>query len=244
MTNAVIDNSAKAEIGKVVLWQYDQAPHLLGMIQMLSSFHDAATKDIWDFYMNKVVNIDEASKDDGSDFALSILGALLGIERPTVDGETMSRAQYAAFLKGYAELMSSNFTIPDINKYLRTVFGYDTLGRNKVFVTDGYDMTIHYHPNDGTSDDDGSDSYGDVSLTAEQEWIIENLYDFAFPFPAAVKDGRVLDTIAFGIVESDVGTTRPIQTNGIDIGGLDDSTFYYEYDEDEPIPENERIQQS
>lgn len=244
MTNAVIDNSAQTEIGKVVLWQYDNAPNLLGMINILSTFYDASTKGLWDFYYKNVANIDNASGDDGSDFALSVLGSLLGVERPTVNGSPMSRQQYAAFLKGYAQLMSSDFTVSDINKYLRVVFGYDELGRNKIFVTDGYDMTIHYHPNDGTSDDDGSDSYGDVSLTAEQEWIVENLYDFAFPFPACVKDGTVLDTTAFGVVESDVGTTRPIQTNGIDIGGLDDSTFYYEYDEDEPIPENERIQQS
>lgn len=240
MTNAVIDNSAKTEIGKVVLWQYDQAPHLLGMIQMLSSFHDVATKNIWDFYCNKVANVDAAAKDDGSDFALSILGALLGIERPIVDGETMSRAQYAAFLKGYAELMSSNFTISDINKYLRTVFGMDELGRNKIFVTDGYDMTIHYHPNDGTSSDDGSDSYGDVTLTEEQEWIIENLYDFAFPFPAAVRDGRIFEELVFGVTDEN-NPLRPLLMNGIEVGGLDDSTFKYEYDDTDIIPENERV---
>ena len=220
MTNQTIDNGADAEIGKVVLWQYDNAVHLLSMLGMMSSFHKYATKDLWDFYLNHVLDVENAGE-----FGLSVLGSLIGIGRPDVEiddeVQPISAELYRKFIKARFKLISTSQSCADIAEYLDTIFG------GGVKCADNGNMTISY-------------SKVDASLTDEQIALIEQHPDFCFPFPAAVHDNTSFDEVFFGIVETQPSNDN-VYMNGKLIAGLDRSALYDDFDDSEYIPENERI---
>ena len=114
MTNQTIDNSADEQFGNVILWQYDKAVNLCSFINELKTFFNSTTKNIWDEMLSEI------NVDDATDFGLSILGTLIGCPRP--DG--ISTELYRRILKARFTLMMSNYSVYDINKYLKSVFSF------------------------------------------------------------------------------------------------------------------------
>lgn len=130
MTNQTIDNSADEQFGNVILWQYDKAVNLCSFINELKTFFNSTTKNIWDEMLSEI------NVDDATNFGLSILGTLIGCPRP--DG--ISTELYRKILKARFTLMMSNFSVYDINLYLKTIFG-----EGAIFAYDNGDLT--YYPN-------------------------------------------------------------------------------------------------
>lgn len=156
---------------------------------------------------------EEIDVDRATDYGLSILGTLIGFNRTTLkDGSSISIELYRRMIKARFQLSLTGYTIKDINKYLDTVF------EGHVNCIDNYDMSLSY-------------TYKDENLTAEELELITTQVDYCLPFPAAVRIKDDVEWIIFGFdgQQFDPG-----------VGGFDDSTFQYELDDNQFIPENER----
>ncbi len=137
MTNHTIDNSADGEFGKVILWQYDKAENLVALVKSFLGIHDSATKELWD-RMQKELDVDTASE-----FGLSILGSLLGIPWVTYSSHPTIRVSvedYRKWLKEWAVLCRTDFTMPDIIKFFK----------NLTSETDSYGVTNYFKPSDAS----------------------------------------------------------------------------------------------
>lgn len=168
MTNPIIDNSADSELNKVILWQYDSAEHLIGIIEMFKSFFSESTGGLWDL-MTSITNISKAENTD--DFGLSLWGRLVGVARPLVNGESMSTELYRRIIVGRMRLSISNASVKSYIDFANYVFG------GKVSVVDNSDMSISFYWN------------GDAESELEQEmkWVLENIPDSVFAYPTGIK---------------------------------------------------------
>lgn len=218
MTNQTIDNSADEQFGNVILWQYDKAVNLCSFINELKTFFNSTTKNIWDEMLSEI------NVDDATDFGLSILGTLIGCPRP--DG--ISTELYRKILKARFTLMMSNFSVYDINLYLRTIFGEGAISVNDNGAlnsgTTGYaPMTLGWNVDDSEMSD-------------EAKSLVEDYPELVFNYPAGVFDGTSMTHHVFAFDGQEaVEGTDPLT------GGLDDSNFMYGDEETQYIPVNERI---
>lgn len=134
MTNQTIDNSADGEFGKVILWQYDKAENIVAFVKSFLGVHDTLTKDLWD-RLQKELNVDTAS-----DFGLALLGMMIGMPRMKQYGKNavFSTERYRSIIKAYAKLTGTNYSIKDMNDFLKSVFLYAEDGGdpNYAFVYD------------------------------------------------------------------------------------------------------------
>ena len=77
MTNPVLNNDIATD--SVILWQYDQAPNLINLIQSWNDFGIASCTKFWNYFGNYIFPIDRADT-----YGLNVWGNLLGIPRPTI----------------------------------------------------------------------------------------------------------------------------------------------------------------
>lgn len=226
MTNQNIDNGAATEFGRVILWQYDQAGHLISMISMMQSFFNDATKYLWDLFKDTVLNVSVAT-----DFGLCILGSLAGVARPyiTVGGTSsqISTNLYRKYVRARFVISNSDYSVDAINEFLKDVYG-QTGGVNNVKCVDNFNMTISF-------------TVTRANLTAEQLYLIDNMPDYAYPFPAAVHDTRTFEEIRFALTETQPASPSSVSMNGIACGGLDEGMLYEPNDDTAFIPEEERV---
>ena len=213
MTNAVIDNSVNEELGNVILWQYDKAKNLIGMINMLQSFHDTATKGFWDSWQINVFNqfvknADGTYKYEANDFGLSVWGTVIGCPRPdiTIDNETQTISSdfYRRLLEGKMNLINSNHSDLAIADYLNTVY------QGRYTFTDNYDMSLTFLPVDG------------VEQIDEETALAEQHPNIAFVWPAAVYDAYELEEQKVFCFE---GQTPDPEYNDPAMGTFDESHF-------------------
>ena len=54
MTNSVIDNTDAGNLDRTIIWQYDNAEKLIGVIEMLKDFFAQSTTDFFDNYAKKI----------------------------------------------------------------------------------------------------------------------------------------------------------------------------------------------
>lgn len=183
MTIHKIDNSAK-DIGKVVLWQYDNAHNLLSLLAYFKDMFDACIKSFWDAWPQTVLAIDGCGA-----FGLSAWGLIIGIKRPTVhdDGNTrtIDDETYRRLLKATFFRLRSYSSMEDIGTYLKFLFGTENgIG---VEVIDHKDMsaefvkTVHF---------DGM--YKDLRLLYEQH------YEDVIHYPAGIRENVSPCDIVFG----------------------------------------------
>lgn len=217
MTNQVIDNSASEAFGRVITWQYDKAENLVDLVASFKSFFDNSTKLLWD----KIAS--EINVDDATDFGLSILGSLIGCNRP--DG--ISTELFRKFIKAKFRLAMSNYSIAALNEYLATVFdgAVSVSDKGSMLPSEtGYNpMTINW-----VIDED--------AISEEAAALIESDPDFCFSFPAGVRDGTTVEHVIFGFT----GQEKDADTDPT-TGGLDDSNFLADFDDTQFIPEEERV---
>lgn len=115
----VLSNSV--DNGEVVLWQYDHAPNLVGLIRGWQEIATASVERFWDYVRDAVFDIDRADT-----FGLNVVGRLLGLRRPTVviDGiaTPISDGLFRNVLKGRFFMFGTSPTAANYNRYLALVY--------------------------------------------------------------------------------------------------------------------------
>ena len=178
MTVETIDNSIEKDLRRTISWQFDNATHLVGIIQMLIDFYDQSTKDFW----NKISGGFDISDPNVDDFDLSRWGKLLGIRRPVITYEeeplqrTMSRELYRLIILGRGRLLHSDASVDSYIRYVKLVFG------NDVRVDYRMDMSIGF-----TYTKEGELSNSDL----EKKLAIEQFPEVVFAYPSGVKSNEV-----------------------------------------------------
>jgi len=164
MKTVTIDNSIN--ILAAILWQYDKAPNLIALLTAINEFADISTNDLWNYYASSIFSLKNSDT-----FGLSVWGSIIGITRPsvTISGTTapISDGFYRRILLGKFLLYNSNYSMADLNLYLKIVFG------NRVTVTDGLDMSINY--------------VASGVLTSEESALLTANADRIYEYPAGVK---------------------------------------------------------
>lgn len=151
----------------VFLWQYNDAEKLTAILKGTEEFISTAVSDFWQSYLEDIFTISTANS-----FGLEMWGRTLGIVRPTyTDSDTgnivnISDELYRRMLIGAIYKFNMTCTVPEINQYLRYVFG-----NKPIYVVDGLDMSMKIV------------AYFDIT---EEELAILNSDDF-IPRPAGVN---------------------------------------------------------
>ena len=78
MTNSVIDNTDAGNLDRTIIWQYDNAEKLIGVIEMLKDFFAQSTTEFFDNYAKR---INLANPDEVDDYGLSVWGKVLILRR-------------------------------------------------------------------------------------------------------------------------------------------------------------------
>ncbi len=126
-----------------ILWQYDNAPVLKSLITQKDEWYDENLNGFWEKIVSDFLNINTAT-----DWGLNLWGKILQVKRLyNVNGEQISLNTdlYRRLILGKLQLIRSNGTVPEINKYLNFVFSpYSTATAFAGFVQDMRDMTVVY----------------------------------------------------------------------------------------------------
>lgn len=154
-----------------IIWQYEDAEKLKGLILAKNEWYSKNLNDFWQKIVNDFLNIQTAT-----DWGLNLWGQILQVSRSyNVNGEitTLSTEFYRRVILGKLQLIRSNGTAPEINKYLNFIFSpYVTENGWAATVRDNLDMSIVYVLN--------------FEPTAEELALI---YSRTFlPTPAGVED--------------------------------------------------------
>ena len=212
MINYTIDNTDRGDIDRTILWQYDNATHLIGVINILKDFFKQAVTDFWGNHA-KVTNL--VTPEDVDAFGLAIWGKILNVSRiVSIDGSSsdsvgefieLSDALYRRLLVARFRLLDSNASLKAYAEYIYTVF------QGKVCVVDNGDMALSLEVNSGAG-----------ALTEEELALVDSP-DITLEYPAGVKSAEHSDSLIFGLSESNSAPQDAI------CGGLDDSSFYWGY---------------
>jgi len=229
MTVYPTDNSDNGDILRTVLWQYDNAEKLAGIILAWKEMFDGTTKAFFD---ELVESSDPLTAGD----QLATWGKTLGIMRPTLDIDgvktSLSTELYRRLIIGRVRLLNSNASFDAYVSYLKYVFNgratvYDN--QNSTFPNMGLTFTF-FDGNPGS----------DADEVAEMSALISQYPELAFIFPSGVEDTHHSESAMFGLAESYIETGTDTETEiysetegqqfgetGTDpiIGGLDDSSF-------------------
>lgn len=131
MDTTTIDNSADADLDSLVTWQYDNAPHLCGFVDMLKEAFQKGVQEPWD----------KAYTPDWSEWFAGRIGSLIGVPRYQVRKPDDTYGQiplstYVKILKAKLKLISSNGSLKSYWKFYQTVFG------DLAKFVDNHDMTV------------------------------------------------------------------------------------------------------
>lgn len=195
MTNPKIDNSIANE--NVILWQYDNAPNLIGLIRKWNDFGKISVTDFWDYYRDVVVNIDRAD-----DFGLNVLGNAFNVPWPSIkipgstpsDPSVVSKVSsdfYRRLLKAKMYLMWKPSTVEVFNTYLSFLFpdksqdplekvsGQVLMYKPRSRVLDFQNMSMAYT----------FPTYSGLTQASqlEEAFMVFQHYDDIFPFPAGIR---------------------------------------------------------
>lgn len=125
-----------------IIWQYDNAPALKSLITSKNKYYSDNLNQFWQTIVDEFLNIHAAK-----DWGLNLWGKILQISRIyNVNGETitLSTEFFRRVILGQLQLIHSNGTIPEINKYLNFIFKADEGNNFKSYAFDNNDMTIQY----------------------------------------------------------------------------------------------------
>lgn len=174
-----------------VLWQYDNAEALKSLLTQKTAWINTNNAQFWKDWYDNVFNLQTAN-----DFGLSVWGKILNFPRQITlkDGTVynLSTEQYRIILMGQLQKFRMRGTVPEINRWLNTVFGK----QGRAYVLDGLDMTTVF--------------VFEFKPTSDQQFLIDNV-DF-LPRPAGVGyEIRVFPNIFLGFE----GSERPGFDQGI-----------------------------
>ena len=202
MTNYAIDNSDRGDIDRTILWQYDNATHLIGVINIFKEFFEQAARDFWNSFAKKVNLADENEIDD---YGLAIWGKILNVSRiiPTSNGLIeLSSGLYRKILAAKFKLATENASLDAYSGYIYAIFG------EKVKLVDNGTMSLTVEVNENEDE-----------LTDEEQALVDNPQIWMI-YPAGVESSEHSDSPMFGL-----DGQQPEETDDPVVGGLDDSSF-------------------
>ena len=200
MNTVAIDNSDGGEILAAILWQYEHASNVVGVIETFKAAYDASTKDFFDALLGRY----DLASESIDDFGLAVWGAILNLPRPFVNGSMLSSGVYRRILLGKLRLLDSNATMENYVAYCNLVFG-----EGAVSVVDEGKMELTFVAN-ATLDEEL------MALLDMQQKII--------PYPAGVKSNVHSNSPMFCFEGQ-----QPVLDDDPQAGGLDDSSFCWRY---------------
>lgn len=181
-----IDNSANGDMKRVITWQFDNASKLRDTIYIFRDFFNASIKNVAD-KIESVVNF--AGVETADDYALSVWGKLLGVDRPTVlvNGvETSLLAEaYRKLLVARFRLLNSDASAVAYGDFLTALFG------NSVQITQDGGMALKFSYT-GTAPSEGN------TVEYHLYRLFSDKPDAIFVYPAGVKDDTKSDGPVFG----------------------------------------------
>ena len=166
-----------------ILWQYENATSLKSLITQKEAWYNTNLNDFWLYIVDNFLNIQTAN-----DWGLNLWGNILNVSRIyTVNGvqTTLSTELFRKLILGKLQLIRSNGTVPEINKYLNFIFSeHITENSYAALVKDNFDMTVYYVLNFVPTDEE-------LALIFSRSFL---------PTPAGVKDKIYLldQTTIFG----------------------------------------------
>lgn len=179
MSNFTIHNifSFDTNLIQNVLWQYENAESLKSLISSKEEWYNTNLNDFWQKIVDDFLNIQTAQ-----DWGLNLWGKILDVSRIyNVNGvqTTISTDLYRRLILGKLQLIRSNGTVPEINKYLNFIFSdHATSTSFSATVRDNYDMSIAYVLNFEPTDEE-------LALIYSRTFL---------PTPAGVKDAILILT--------------------------------------------------
>ena len=202
MTNYAIDNSDRGDIDRTILWQYDNATHLVALITAFKDFFNEAVTNFWDGFSNRVNLADENKVDD---YGLAVWGKILNVSRtiPTSDGPIeLPSGLYRKILAAKFKLATENASLKAYSDYVYAIFG----GKVK-FVDNGtMSLTVEVNENAG-------------ELTDEEQALVYNPQIWMI-YPAGVESAEHSNSPMFGL-----DGQQPVAISDPVVGGLNDSSF-------------------
>lgn len=191
MTTDIQNVDFSVDLTTALLWQYNDATNLRGLLQTKQDWYDANQKQFWEDYLTNIFDLRTAN-----DFGLSVWSIILGQSLFTTFAAAPS-TPYFGFGSGnenfgvynfgslhggsntyststsrlllrlrYFQLISSG-TIPETNRMLKYIFG----GMGNAYLIDNLDMSQTY-------------MFG-FTLPAEVSFMLNNVD--VLPRPAGVK---------------------------------------------------------
>ena len=210
-----LDNSIDADLNKVIIWQYDNSPNLIALIDSFKAFFRQSTEEFWNSLSVQTFLADPDSVDD---YGLALWGAILDTERPIVnykaeDEDTasdhlISSDFYRTLLLARLHAMQKPATLQTCIDYTNEVFG-----NGNITVTDNGDMSLTYSIADGKT------------LSLEMTALIEQFPKVAFVWPAGVYNGEKSSSPMFWLAENSTSTSSDKPASDVNGGGLDNSSF-------------------
>lgn len=125
------------DMSPVILWQYQEAVNLKGLVQYQQNFLNTAITDFVGTWNKNFLNLQKATTD-----GLSVWGQLLGVARPTYQNEegqtvTFTDDQYRLLLQARIYLLTFDGSAKALNNFFKILFP-----NVQVVIQDNYDMTV------------------------------------------------------------------------------------------------------
>ena len=135
--------SFKTNLIQNVIWQYENATNLKTLITQKENWYNTNLDEFWLKIESDFLNIQTAT-----DFGLNLWGQILQVSRTyNINGNltTLSTELYRRLILGKLQLIRSDGTVPNINKYLNFIFkDYKNENSLGAFVRDNHDMSVVY----------------------------------------------------------------------------------------------------
>lgn len=126
-----------------IIWQYDNAEKLKSLILSKNEWYSENLNAFWGTIVSDFLNIQTAT-----DWGLNLWGNILQVSCTyNVNGviTTLSTELYRRLILGKMQLIRSNGTVPEINKYLNFIFStHATTTSFAATVRDNLDMSVVY----------------------------------------------------------------------------------------------------
>lgn len=132
----ILNFNTKYDLSPVILWQYQNAPKITGLVSYQQQFLDTAITEFWAALNRDFLDIRTCNAD-----GLSMWGQLLQVPRPTYekDGQTleMSDEQYRLVLRARIYLLTFDGSARALNEFFYILFP-----DLDIQIVDNYDMTV------------------------------------------------------------------------------------------------------
>lgn len=178
-------NGLGDKIRRSITWQFDKAPHLIGIIGIIDSFYKASTETLFNRFLSKTYDLANADS-----FGLSVWGALIGLPRPNYIAAgnvvtPISDDYYRRLLLAKLYLMSTNYSMPAITQAIKIAYGGRFIAMTGYVATQGSNTIDHTQSGHITYAIKGNQSgTGPVALTDEEKYLTNrngNTYEARFP---------------------------------------------------------------